>query len=325
MVGRTGDSPPQLGGDMTAFLQEFAQVSSDKQLGLAKLQQLTDTMMKKGYLTTEELDFLKKATDIFAPALSPPNQALMDSFRDKLNRMMVLGGEGHRLPITGAKPDQFLTIATVLEFLKNSAETIMALSKIQLAENLYKAKLALVMKDMAEASFNATIEAGKIEALKELAQAAKSAADASLALAQIFISITMMVATQIETKRVEMRYRMEDKSLGTAPLPASIRTSITTEVDSRMRPLQNSLDGVIQALKSTAEAAMHSELAKLDVEAAVQRATSELLSKLMDIISQSASMLSKSAETDIPKTIQAILEQMTTAIQTYGKVWEQRA
>ncbi len=318
-----GNTPPP-GGDITGFLQEFAQVSSERQLGLANLQQLTDTMMKKGYLTTEEIAFLKQtATDMIAPSLSPPDQKLVQNFLDKLGQMVGDAGGSHRFPI-GATKNAWLNCSAVLALFIMTSNVIGLLSKIQLAENLYKAKLALVMKDMASAAFSATVEAGKIEREKELAQAAKAAADAGLAIGQMAISITMMVATQIEMKRVEQRLVDSNPELKDKPLPPMIRQQITTEVDAKMRPLQSSLDGMVQAMRSLNEAKMHTELADLDVEAAIQRATGELLNKLMDIVSQSVSMLAKSAETDIPKTIQALLEQMTTAIRTYGQAWEQR-
>ena len=178
----------------------------------------------------------------------------------------------------------------------------------------------MVMKDMAIEAAAATTEGGKIEALKELAQAAKAAADAGIAIGQIFTSITMAFATKIEENRVTAQYRLDSKIPDGQALSSTDRTQISRQVEMNMAPLKGTVDGLIQAFKSINEEQMHKTLAKLDIDAAVQRATGELLNKLMDIVSQSVSMLSKSADTDMAKTIQAMMETMTTAIRTYGEI-----
>jgi hypothetical protein len=315
MTSVSGEGQQQ---QLSGYLQEFAQVPAGQQPGLANLQQLTQEVMDKGYVTTADIEFLKNQANIIAPGLSAPKQALLTDFITMLNTISVGSGGTARLPI-GTGKNAFLNCSAILALFIMTSQIIGILSQIQLAENLYKAKLSLVIKDMANAAYKAGIEAGKIEATKELAQAAKAAVDAGLAIGQIFISISMAVVTQIQSKRVEMDMRTADKTMGTRSLTASERIGITSQVDQLMKPMQGSLDGIVSTLRSTAEAAMHNELAKADVESAIQRASADLLNKLSDIVSQSVSMLSKSAD-DQGKAMDAIKGLFETAVRTYGEI-----
>jgi hypothetical protein len=318
----TGDvnlGGPSPFGQIFKDLEQPPATSADEAQGLATLQQLTDQVLEKGYVTVAELQQLKELASLVAPSLSPPKQELINTFLDEINKLPSTPGGERRFPI-GSGKNAFLNCSAVLQLFIMTSEVIGLLSKIQLAENLYKAKLAMVMKDMADSAYKAGIESGKIEAFKEEAQAAKAAMDANLAIGQMVIGITMAVTTKINEKRIEADFRKGVGYDNQRSLTADERATISRKLEQEMAPLRNTTDGLIQAMKSTAEAAMHHELSKADIQAAVQRATAELLNKLMDIVSQSVSTLSKSADTDMAKSIQAMMDLMATAIRTYGEI-----
>ncbi len=287
---------------------------------VAGLVEVADTIRERGYVTSEQMAFIKLSADrLNAPPLEIPDHTDTAAFNELVDLAKTSSTTRPHFPI-GSGKNAFLSCSAVLMLFIMSSNIISLCSQMQLAENLFKAKLAMVMKDMAIEAAAATTEGGKIEALKELAQAAKAAADAGIAIGQIFTSITMAFATKIEENRVTAQYRLDSKIPDGQALSSTDRTQISRQVEMNMAPLKGTVDGLIQAFKSINEEQMHKTLAKLDIDAAVQRATGELLNKLMDIVSQSVSMLSKSADTDMAKTIQAMMETMTTAIRTYGEI-----
>jgi hypothetical protein len=317
------------GGQLLPFTQQIFQgignmpaKSADAQKGLVSLEQVTLQVVDKGFVTQADVQKLKDTASVLMPYLDPPRQELLTKFMNE-----VTSAGGGKIPLTGPSgKNAFLNCSAILLLFILDSKVISIESKIQLAENLYKSKLGLAMLATAMSQYAATIAKGLIEASQYKAQAVKASIDASCALASIMTTVGLFMAQKAMENMAETQMRKDLNAYpetaipDNKPLSVDQRSTITRQVDMQMQPLKGTTDGVIQMIKSTAEASMDYKLAELAVQSAQQQATADLLNKVADLLSQSAQMLAKSADTDIAQTIQSQLELLATAIRAYGEI-----
>lgn len=312
----------------------YEMLTSMNKQGLLALDPTMMSMMEriqKGEpLTTSDIEFLKTniqlvslIADIVAPTLPAPDQKLIGDFLASL--------QGGAIPISTSTGNAYLNCSAILTLFIMTAMVITTMSEIQLAENLKKAALALVQKDMAIAAANATIAAGEAAAEKERAQEAKAIADAAMALTQVITTCAITIFSKIEFNKqlsdvIHSPTRIDPNTQ--KPYPSGVcpaasaeeRLKVQQHVDTQMQFWKGTTEGIINMMKSSYEAAMHKTLAQKDIEEATQRALSELFSKLIDNISQSAQMLGKSADNDCAKTIQSLLENFAAYLRTWTEL-----
>jgi hypothetical protein len=312
------------GGGETPFNQIFQDLnqlpvtSADAKEGLASLQQLTDQVVDKGYVSQTDIQNLKNQANIVAPNLSAPQQTLLNQYANEISTIHPMTGGKASLPI-GSGKNAFLNCSAVLMLFIMTSKIIGLESKIQLAENLYKAKLSLVMLATAESAYAATVAKGVLESEQYKAQALKASIDAGCALGQVVSAITFAVVSKIQENK-ETAKVLEDPSRKGKDLTSEERSNILRIVEQKVAPLRNSTEGIIQMIKSTAEAKLAETQADIAINSAIQQATADFLNKVVDLLSQSASMLGKSADTDMAQSIQSQMELLATAIRTYGEI-----
>ena len=332
-----GDQNPVAGSGqqmLTQMWTEFTKAcqGATETPGLVTLQQVTDTILAKGYVTQADLSSFEAAVAAASPSLPAPAQALLDAFGFELKSIDQPPGAECNIPIgqvaKGSKGNPFLNCSATLELFKLTSAIISIMSKIQLKENLKSVEMSKVQLGMAVMAAQATKLAGDIESQKDLAQEIQYSIAASFDIAQVAItcisSMYQSYLTSAETQKYLAGKTLEKQTrpeINDKELTATEKASVDKTVQDKMSMWTTASGAVISAGKDLNQATMQGTLSTLAIQEATQNALKELLNKLVDLVGQAASMLSQSADKDAGGVITAQLQLFKTWIEAAAQMW----
>ena len=227
--------------NFTAFMHELAPDAEGVE-GLATLRQLTQEVMSDGYITPEERELIDRTTNPNSPQISKPDLEQLQDFVERTEAQPpssagpsgLSGGPGPSGPPgpipVGKNNNIWLNNDSMVELFKITTEVCMAMSKIQLAENLKKIDMMAMKRDLLIATVKITVLLGEIEAAKEILQANKAWADMGIAIASLAMTVFMFAVTKAyEIREVSKAQNNQPYQTDTGKIDGKVLTTPRTD------------------------------------------------------------------------------------------------